>query len=326
MKFRLTLLVLVLIPFLVVGQVNLVLNPSFEDTFRCAADSNVVKTKMWFSPTTGSPDLYYPTIQGNPSCADQIPQYWGGGGYTNNLGYCLPRTGDAYAGMYVMAGGEFLANRLSDSLRPGKTYSVSFYVSLGDFYYSQGGQGLDLINLCFLEDSITDYTANDWMYLGTLTDDAGNQAGNFLTDTAGWMLVQDTFIADGGERYFVLGNIDTANTQYVNSLTPTTCYYYFDDFDVHCIDCTADTSEPPGYPEISVTPTLTSGQITLSGDFPEGSQFEVYNMLGQRIYYNELHSGNQSHILFLTLADGSYLFRVHVAGTTLKSGKIVLVH
>ncbi len=322
-----------LLPFLSAGQVNLVRNPGFEDTLRCPSDSTITKAKVWYRPSAcGTPDYFYPTMTGNIGCIDQMILFnsWGGGGYgpaNNNWGTQFPNTGIAYAGMAVAGGTELMAGKLSDSLQAGKTYAVSFYTSLGETYYSQGAHGLDLISFCFMQDSIVDYDQwTCWSYLGTLHVDAGNQSGNFLTDTLGWTLVQDTFVAEGGERFFVFGNIDTANTQYVNSATGTACYYFFDDFDVHCIDCTSDTSEPPTYPEISVTPSITSGEITLSGNFPDATKFEVYNILGQKVFYDELQTGNQSQTLFLTLADGSYLYRVHAAGTTLKTGKIVVAH
>lgn len=174
-----------------------------------------------------------------------------------------------------------------------------------------------------MQDSVTNYNSlSCWTYLGTLHVDAGNQAGNIITDTMSWVLVQDTFIAEGGERYMIIGNIDTAGTQYSNAQIGS--YYYFDDFDVHCIDCTSDTSEPPTYPEFSLTPTITGGKITLSGNFSEGTQFEIFDMLGQRVFYDEIPSGNNSHEMFLTLANGSYVYCLKAGGTTLITGKLVV--
>jgi len=226
--------------------------------------------------------------------------------------------------MLAAAGGELMAGKLIDSLNSGRVYAVSFYVSLSEIYFNQGGRGFDLLELCFLDDSITDYSTNCWQYLGTLNPTAGNQAGNFLTDTSGWMLVRDTFVATGGERFFVVGNIDTANTLYYNSASPTPCYYYFDDFDVHCIDCTSDTSEPPVFPVITITPTLTQGEITLSGDFPAGTKLEVYDVLGQLVYYDELQSGNQTQTVLLQLSAGVYTCRVMAEGNVLKTEKVVI--
>jgi hypothetical protein len=307
------------------GQGNLVYNSGFEQTFQCPSDSSVIRTTYWFTPDCGTPDFYYYSNVSNMVCAEQYPATWGGGVYLNNYGYTLPNSGLGYSGILSMAGGELMAGKLVDSLTLGRTYSVSFYVSLSELYFNQGGKGLDLIGLCFMNDSITDYSSSCWQYLGTLNVTAGNQSGNFLTDTASWMLVRDTFVANGGERFFVVGNIDTANTQYFNSQTPTPCYYYFDDFDVHCIDCTSDTSEPPVYPEITITPTLTQGELLLTGEFPSGTKFEVYDVLGQLVFYDELQSGNQNQSVFLPLGAGVYTCRVMAEGSLLKAEKVVVV-
>lgn len=304
---------------------NLVLNGDFETFFICPSQATIVKATDWFNPIiSGTPDYFHVSLTGNPGCVDQSPAWWGGGGYSNVWGYQVPRSGNAYAGMFVAGGGEIMAGKLSDSLRAGKSYAVSFYTVLGDFYYNQG-RSLDLIAMDFMDDSLSDYNLSTvWQYLGNLEVDATNQSGNFLNDTLNWMLVADTFIAEGGERYFVLANIDTLNTQYSNNNPGGCCYYYFDDFDVHCIDCTSDTSEPPVFPVITITPTLTQGEITLSGDFPAGTKLEVYDVLGQLVYYDELQSGNQTQTVLLQLSAGVYTCRVMAEGNMLKTEKVVV--
>jgi hypothetical protein len=125
----------------------------------------------------------------------------------------------------------------------------------------------------------------------------------------------------------IVGNIDTASTQYyfMDSTMQIGAYYYFDDFDVHCIDCTSDTSEPPVYREITITPTLTQGELVLRGNFPSGTKFEVYDVLGQLVFYDELQSGNQTQIVFLPLGAGVYTCRVMAEGSLLKAEKVVVV-
>ena len=314
-------------PLASIGQFNLIPDPSFEDTIRCPGDSTITKARIWYNPTIcGSPDYFYPTMLGNAICPWQYPGNWGGGGYsaaTNPWGQQIPNSGFGYAGI-ACAISEFIATPLNDTLVAGKSYAVSFYASLSERY----PLALDLLSFCFTSDSLTDYnTVTCWNYINTLHVDAGNQAGNFLTDTAGWTLVRDTFIAVGGERHLVFGNIDTAQTQYyvIDSAAPLGTIYYLDDFDVHCIDCIADTFEPPAYPEIVVTPSISSGEIILSGNLPEGTKFEVYDLLGQLVYYNELQNGNQTQQIFLQLTVGVYSYRVVSNNNVLKADKLVLV-
>ena len=312
---------------LMLGQVNLVPNSNFEDTIRCPSDNSITKARFWYNPTIcGSPDYFYPTMQGNLACVDQLAvgNSWGGGSYNNNWGYQLPNSGIAYVGMGVPEASELMAIRLLDTLIGGKRYAVSFYTSLGN----NSGSGIDLVQLAFMEDSVTDYNINScWNYLSNLQSDAGNYLGNYLIDTINWIVVQDTFIASGGEHYMIVGNIDTAQTQYylLDTINPSRfAYYYFDDFDVHCIDCTSDTSEPPVFPVITITPTLTQGEITVSGDFPVGTKLEVYDVLGQLVFYDELQSGNQTQTVFLQLSAGVYTCRVIAEGNVLKTEKVVI--
>lgn len=307
-------------PMIAGGQINLVPNPSLEDTFRCPSDSNVIKTKKWFNPTNyGTPDFFYVANQGNSICLDQAPAHWGGGGYNNAWGNQTPHSGLAYAGMAVSQGSELMESPLSDSMIAGKKYAVSFYVSVGDLW----GSGLDLIGVSFLPDSTVDYTGAGTLP-ATLTNDAGNQSGNIITDTLGWSLVADTFVANGGEKYFILGNIDVANTQYYNSPNPTAVYFYFDDFDIHCVDCSTSVPVIPDYPEISLTPNPSNGEFILKGNFPLGSKIEFYNLLGQRLSEIEIAEGNQSLPISLQLAQGVYFYEITTGEKKMKSGKIVI--
>jgi hypothetical protein len=328
MKSIIILYSVICFPILAIGQVNLVPNADFEDTIRCPSDFSITKARYWYNPTIcGSPDYFYPTMQGNLACVDQLAvgNSWGGGSYVNNWGFQMPRSGNAYAGMGVPEASELMAVKLIDSLSPGKEYSVSFYTSLSN----NSRSGIDLIQFAFMEDSVTDYNINTcWNYLSNLQSDAGNDQGNIIIDTVNWVLVNDTFVAAGGELYMVIGNIDTAQTQYylIDSINPSRfAYYYFDDFDVHCIDCTSDTSEPPVYPEITITPTLTQGELLLSGNFPLGAKFEVYDVLGQLVFYDELQSGNQTQSVFLPLGAGVYTCTVMADGSLLKAEKVVVV-
>ena len=329
MKVRLAIFFLFFLPVVSIGQINLVPNPGFEDTIRCPSDSTIIKTKVWYNPTCGSPDYFYPTIQGNPGCINQYPAYWGGGGYSNNWGYQMPHNGLAYAGMVVPDASELMAVRLNDSLRNGKTYTISFYTSLGNASRS----GMDLIQVAFMNDSITDYNLSTcWNYLSNLQSDAGNLSGNIIIDTLNWVLVQDTFIAGGGECYMVLGNIDTAQTQYylIDSLNPSRfAYYYFDDFDIHCIDCSTSIPPVPDYPQITLTPNPSNGEFILNGNFPPETKMKIYNMLGQLVWSEDIESGNRTVPIFLQLAAGVYVYRIEspkgqAGNYVLKNGKLVI--
>jgi hypothetical protein len=291
---------------------------------------SVTKTKYWssFCPT---PDFFYVTMSGNWGCADDNlnNNAWGGGNYGpagNNWGQQLPRTGLGYIGFVVPSRGEMVQGKLSDSLRRGKSYAVSFYASLGEQYYVQGAWGMDLIGFWFTNDSlIINGTTSCEDYFNSMTYDAGNQSGNFLTDTASWMLVQDTFIAQGGERYFVFGNVDPFNTQYVASNTPTFCYYYFDDFDIHCIDCEDTASPPPPRPPaFQLFPNPNDGVFSISGPFAVDDRIVVYDAVGRLIFSYHVTAENNLLQLFPQLATGVYVCRVERKDEVLFKRRVVV--
>jgi hypothetical protein len=292
---------------------------------------SVTKTRDWYS-FCASPDFFYVTMTGNWGCIDDIQQnnYWGGGNYGpagNNWGQQLPKTGLGYIGFGVPSRSEMVRGKLTDSLIGGKRYAASYYASLGEAYYAQGALGMDLIGFWFTKDSLilTDPFVSCGQYFNDMTYDAGNQSGNFLTDTASWMLVQDTFIAQGGERYFVFGDVKPDSTQYFGSNTPTPCYYYFDDFDIHCIDCEDTASPPPPRPPaFQLFPNPNDGVFSISGPFAIDDRIVVYDAVGRLIFSYHVTAENNLLQLFPQLATGVYVCRVERGDEVLFKRRVVV--
>lgn len=325
MILKKTIFFFLLLPFVSFGQTNLVPNPGFEDSVYCAFTAGTYRPALWFSPTYGTPDYYNVTSSGNNGCMDDAPSNWGGGQYSNIRGFQLPHTGVAYSGLGI-DGSEFLSIHLNDSLKTGKNYVVSFYASLAE----ASGAGIDSLSFCFRRDSLTTGYTQINLFYDSLQVVAGSQDGSCIIDTAGWVLLRDTFIASGGEIYMIFGNFQyyLSQPQYctLDSTLPQGSYYYFDDFDVHCIDCS--TSIPPvlDYPEITLTPNPSNGEFILKGNFSSDTKLEIFDLLGQQVSNIEIPQGNQDFLISLLLADGVYLFQVKDGDTILKSQKIVIVH
>ena len=317
--------ILFLLPFLLKAQSpNLVPNPGFEDSITCMSPYGYHPV-FWFAPTMGTPDYFLPSSSSSFGCFDDYPSRWGGGNYTNNWGYQLPRSGRAYTGFAVTQGTEYIAIGLTDSLESGKEYVINAYVSLANW----SGSGMDLIQFAFSRDSLTHYdtvTGGGWP-LDTVHPQATNPAGNIIMDTAGWVLVTDTFIAQGGEKYMTVGSFQISQTQYQindSNIQWNFSYYYFDDFDLHCIDCDTHIVEPPQYSDISLNPNPSNGQLWLNGDFPASTRFKIYNSLGQIVYEAEIPEGNRSEMLTVVLASGAYCYVLDSELGMLKTGKLIL--
>lgn len=245
------------------GCVNLVPNPSFEKTTSCPDNwDQVPLAAPWFKPTGGTSDFFH-------VCSSEP----GVGVPDNGPGYQAPRSGQGYVGG-VHAGGdyrEYVESPLMAPLVAGRTYEVSFYVSLAENY----GYAVDNLGAYLSVGPVLTGGAGPLL----LTPQVQNPAGSFLNSHTNWMLVQGTFTASGGEDHITIGNFyNDSNTPVV--IVPAgvyaLAYYYFDDVSVReaceptnkIVQCgSAWTFDPPvaldacsgSNVTISVLSTVTNG-------------------------------------------------------------------
>jgi hypothetical protein len=199
------------------GCPNLVPNPSFEKTTSCPdSGDGVPLAAPWFKATAGSSDFFH-VCASNP---------WAGVP-TNGPGDQMPHSGEGYVGAVVVGGEyrEYVESPLMGALVAGRTYEVSFYVSLADDH----GYAVDNLGAYLSVGPVLNTNTAGALLL---IPQVQNPAGNFLTSHTNWMLVQGTFTASGGEDHITIGNFyNESNTPVVvvPSGVYATSYYYFDD-------------------------------------------------------------------------------------------------
>ncbi len=179
---------------------NLVKNPSFEAYTNCPEGLGNLSNDVdfWSAPTLGSTDYF-----NGCSVAMGTPE--------NFNGKQPADFGKGYAGLYLYAPQdyrEYLQAELETPLIKGRTYQVSFYVSLAersDFAIKEFG-------LLFSNNKIElqtrkAFTKKLWYQL------KGNSYSyleigytNFYSDTKDWLLVHSQFEAKGNEKYMIIGN------------------------------------------------------------------------------------------------------------------------
>ncbi len=209
------------------GQVNLVLNPSFEDTIQCVINHS--QFQGYVDEWRGGNGEYF-----NAYC-----QGWEVEVPNNVWGYCPPRTGAAYAGIYCTIvdnvpvhenARDVIEAPLMTPLINGHKYCVSFYVSLSDSVKYVCPIGFALTT--DTADSFTGYWPN--LPLPDYMDTSLTR----LSDTSNWVLVSTVYTAVGNERYITIGNFwnDTITPlQIVNGNAPaqySSCYFHIDDVSV----------------------------------------------------------------------------------------------
>ncbi|WP_149275026.1 OmpA family protein [Pareuzebyella sediminis] len=209
---------------IVVSQ-NLVRNPSFEYYKDCPKrlGNFTADVISWSTPTEGTTDYFN-------SCSVVM------GAPENFNGNQQAEFGKGYCGLYVYAPDdyrEYLQAELTDTLKKGKEYRVSFYVSLAersDFAVNEFG-------LLFAQDSLKISTTKS-LSKGLLYQKKGNiytaleiNYPKFFSDTKNWTLVTTQFIAKGTEKYLVLGNFknnDRTRLLKTKRNAERGAYYYID--------------------------------------------------------------------------------------------------
>ena len=290
---------------------NLVLNPSFEDTILCPTTIFPMQCKYWYRATMGSPDYF--SEQPDIFCGTSyVPQ--------SGVGYQYARTGIAYVGLATLMQPsnpnylnrrEYIGGELSDTLKQGHEYCVSFYVSVAEeLKYVTDGIGLYLS-----VDSAVDYTINTNL---SFIPQIINPAGNIIYDTLNWVQISGTYIANGGEKHLTIGNFkDNLNTMIdsVNNSVPQSQYesYLFID-DVSVIDCTVGINELENQQLqffISPNPVKNKLLIQLTKSNSEIRKLEIVNVLGEIVLSTnnfQLQSKIETDVGFLK--SGVYFVKV----------------
>ena len=303
---------------------NLVLNPSFEDTIACPTTTAIpMQCEYWYTANIGSPDYF--SEQPDIFCGTSpVP--------LSNAGYQYARTGIAYVGLGTFVSSifpnginrrEYIGGELSDTLKQGHEYCVSFYISVAEeLKYVTDGIGLYLSI-----DSAVDYTINTNL---PFVPQISNPSGNIIYDTLNWVQISGTYIANGGEKYFTIGNFkDDANTliDSINNNVPQSRYlsYLFID-DVSVIDCTVGINE--------VNDNLSSGKLypnpatkvvyfenNLSEK--ENGTLQLMDITGREMASYKLNKGNLLAIP-TPYARGVYLVKINITGKPTETVKLIL--
>ncbi|MEI6764449.1 MAG: T9SS type A sorting domain-containing protein [Bacteroidota bacterium] len=223
------------------SQVNLVPNPSFEESHG-----------EWPCPFNNLDSIPWPNYWVSPaSVGDGDPDYlisWCCNQYSsvpsNYAGIQFPYEGDAYTMIGLVsdtAAGhapyrEYLQTVLLDTLRSGHRYCFSAWMSSSD----SAAKVTDDIGVYFSDTAIYKYDGKNF----PVTPQIRNPEGRYLDDKANWQLFSGSFVAVGGERYITIGNfLDDFHTNYItpqphsNDVGWTSVGAYYLDM-VSLYDCT----------------------------------------------------------------------------------------
>lgn len=271
MKRRLYILLLLAPSVLWAQSDNWVENGSFEEyqalPRRIEALGVMTAVDAWYQPTDGSADYYH--SDGMHECSVPV----------NKLGKQQAFDGDAYCGIYCSKDEyrEYLQSQLVRPLEAGRTYRLSFYVSLSEYSLS----AVATLGALFTVDRVGDTTRGLLMHRTTKRLAAGvnqtvlsvfhpqvqNDASRRLEDTEEWQCISGEFVAKGGEKFITLGNFCTAAQSNVGKPEELTgllpgAYYYIDSVSLRCLDCEGNPLDLSAAP----VDTLSVGDVVILND------------------------------------------------------------
>jgi hypothetical protein len=295
---------LMLLSFSANAQINLVPNPSFEDTIQCPAFPQPTINYALYWSSYGSTSDYF------NSCANNN-MFWG---VPNNVtGFQNAKLGNAYAGFVTWCNSpnlrEYLGVQLMSPLEIGTKYFVSFYVSNADSANASGGNNNSSTNNVGLKFSNVLYTYTDQAPIDNISH---VHADSIITDKINWTRIRGTYIADSAYQYLILGNFyDDFNTS-VDTMHPVSfnCAYYYIDAVCVSTDSLYDASwiglgEFNQDYKLAIFPNPSSNFISINNEKYFKEVF-ITNCLGIQVKEEKLNSGlNQINIS--SLAAGIYL-------------------
>ena len=248
---------------------NLVPNPSFEDMWACPADGRVYNCQHWVN-FGQSPDYNHACAPvGNPF---GVPE--------NLFGYQLAATGNAYCDLWTYSTTalyrEFLGVELILPLTIGHKYYASFKCSPGspaNGYCMQTDKlGIRFSTIAY--DSINSAPIDNFAHIYT---------DSIVTDTAGWTIVNGSFIADSAYSYLMLGNFfDNAHTDILLTCTDFAVYYIDDVVVIDSSVTDVEENSPQNFVHY-----LQSGEVVLFSSSPcKINKVELYDYMGRIVNYS----------------------------------------
>ena len=251
-------------PFIrVQAQINLVLNPSFEQYTQCP---EMWQEGVYATYWNGIDTNYIPNDTSYITCPPDYINECSSTAYTiapaNEDFYHYPRTGngmmeiemysainDSSTGTDSSFGGLriYLQGKLKSTLIAGQTYCVTYYATLDQI----SGWAVNNFGAYFDNGTIDSVI---WQNCGNPQTQYTPQVNTttIISDTLNWIQVQGSFTANGTERFITIGNFyDSAHTEIIPvpvspsfELPPPDgnyiAYYLIDDVSVIPIDATAN--------------------------------------------------------------------------------------
>jgi hypothetical protein len=328
MKRHFYIILVFLVSRQVLGQTNLVPNPSFEDTVDNCVNSfsnptfdAVTKARYWKNASM-TPDYFHscapPTLMGVPK---------------NVEGFQYAASGNAYCGFVACIDAqtsppnlrETLMAQLIQTLTVGQKYYVTLKVARSE----SDCWACDKIGVKFTTyDPNPSQTPNNPMPNGLINNVSQVYATSIITDSTNWTTIKGSFVADLAYKYIIIGNFFQDQYTQISQCSSAGCGYYFVD-DV-CVSTDSifagtwtSTTEKKLELPMRVYPNPASDLISINGiDHANVDRIIIMNNVGQVIWTKQ---NIADKVDISTIPNGIYLFQILSDGKTYFD-KIIIRH
>jgi outer membrane protein OmpA-like peptidoglycan-associated protein len=267
---------------------NLVPDGSFEQYLDCPHDYGTVRLGIlrhwWATPNNCTPDYFHQCGKNDFSTEK------------NTCGGLPPQEGKGYVGLIIRTGEgknqadlyyrEAIQTELLEPLRPNARYVVRFYVARSEYSnYAAGNIGALLTPHPIEISALKDYPAQV-------------RHPEIITSTH-WVKIEDTIVAQGGERYLTIGEFSRYEQRkilplqvapkYSKRFSYSRAYYFIDKVSVEFLD------ELNASREMLLTRKAPSTYI-ISPDFGEIQVGKPVVLTGVKFAYNQAELLPQSEV------------------------------
>ena len=308
------------------AQINLVPNPSFEDT---------ISIQFPVSPNIQSYTPYWYGINAYfseylPSSTAPVYSNNSFGVPSNGTGYQYARSGVAYAGVHTFINSTnplrtYIQVKLSETLESGKKYKVGFYASLADSVHTAN----NTIGAYFSPDS---FSVGNYSFINQ-SPQISNNHQNDLSSKTDWTLVCDTIVATGIEQYMTIGNFITdsiSDTLYLgggcytnNGFILCVAYYYIDDVSVTLIDETGIAEQKQNRFKLFPNPNTGNFKLQYNGILNKTTMLYISDVYGKLIDTKEI-SNTATDYENKSLTSGLYFYSLSQGNEEFERGKFVV--
>jgi hypothetical protein len=314
------LILFILIYTKITCQVNLIQNPSFEDTLHCPTNVGEITAAKFWNNNAYTPDYY------NPCATDIFSAPYNFAGYQNAA------SGQSYAGLITYT---------FDS--PSSLYDYREYIgtyllnplNIGTKYYFS-------IKVCVA--SQPDITLNSSSNNIGVRFSVGNSGFNIhnnnadinfntiVSDSVNWTKLTGSFIPDSSYNYITIGNFyNNINTQLINlnNDVDKSAYYYIDDICLSTDSIYAGTWTYTEEPErninfLKIYPNPSNGEININLNNFKISRVAVYNIMGRVIKETKIE--NNIRLDLSSLNNGFYYVYFYSDDKIISVNKITINH